>query len=138
MRLILTAIAAMTIGAAHAQTAEELKAIPDQVWQAMADGFRGVDGLPTRCSGNPAPFACNVGVGIDAMLNLTTGQRNVFLGAYAGKSVEDGSDDVLVGACTATPTPRTSGFVNIANKLCFWRESGERVDCPPPEPDCGK
>lgn len=46
------------------------------------------------------------------------------------------SDDLLLGDYTATKRGR--GFVNIANKLCFWRDSGERVACPPPEPECVK
>ena len=62
---------------------------------------------------------------------------DVFLGYRAGWT-NLGSRNILVGKCTATPTPDTSNFVNIANKLCFWRTSGERVVCPTPEPGCEK
>jgi hypothetical protein len=27
-------------------------------------------------------------------------------------------------------------FANIGNHLCFWRDTGARVGCPAPEPEC--
>ena len=61
---------------------------------------------------------------------------SVFIGIGAGRSAGTGTRNILVGSCTALPTPDTSGFVNIAGKLCFWRDTGEQVSCPTPEPGC--
>ena len=61
---------------------------------------------------------------------------NVIIGIHAGEYLTIGNDNLLLGSCTSTPTPETSHFVNIANKLCFWRNTGEKAECPKPFPGC--
>lgn len=113
----------------------DLRSLPETIWHETDAAFKSVNPNNTLCK--DGPFTCNVGIGIDVMTNpLFNGKRDLFLGAKSGLHVTDGSDDVLVGTCTNTPTPHTSGFVNIANRLCFWRDSGERVACPPLESGC--
>src|ERR1700677_2692371 len=56
-----------------------------------------------------------------------TGSYSTAIGYCAGWGGL-GSRDILVGACTRLPTPTTDDFVNIGNKLCFWRTTGERAD----------
>jgi hypothetical protein len=80
---------------------------------------------------------CNIAVGINAMTNATAVTYSTFIGTCAGYSVHSGRNILLIGDYTSAPDG-ANGFVNIGNKLCFWRESGERVACPPPEPECGK
>lgn len=69
-----------------------------------------------------------------------TGADNVFVGMCVMNIKKwphvPGSRNILVGNYTSMPTASTNDFVNIANRLCFWRDTGQRVDCPPPEPDC--
>jgi hypothetical protein len=43
-----------------------------------------------------------------------------------------GSRCILLGDNTQTPSPDSDGFVNIDNRLCFWRDTGEIAECPPP------
>lgn len=53
-----------------------------------------------------------VAIGRNAMADLTRGAWNFCLG-----------DD------TQLPSPVCDGFVNLGNRLCFWRETGEVVPC---------
>lgn len=46
-----------------------------------------------------------------------------------------GSRELVLGDRATTPI-KGDGFVNLGNKLCFWRDTGTIVDCPPPEPEC--
>ncbi len=46
-----------------------------------------------------------------------------------------GSHVLLLGDCTNAP-PGASYFANFGNALCFWRDSGQLADCPPPSPAC--
>lgn len=62
---------------------------------------------------------------------------NISIGKCAGWGISgSGSGNILIGDYTAPPTPDTTGFINIGNQLCFWRTTGERAACPPPEPEC--
>lgn len=56
---------------------------------------------------------CDVAVGKRACAYITTGSFNICIG-----------DD------TQIPTPTTNFFVNIDNRLCFDRRTGERLPCP--------
>lgn len=67
---------------------------------------------------------------------IAMGSENVLIGNCSGYlSLTTQSRALLLGNRTAAP-PKGNGFVNIANKLCFWRDTGERVACPAPEPEC--
>lgn len=113
---------------AREPTATELKGIAESIRPALIESLGPYIATPT--------LEQSVCVGIDACAFLTTGKGDTVVGACAGRSLLDGSWNVLVGDHTATPTPHTSNFVNIGNRLCFWRDTGARVACPPPEPDC--
>jgi hypothetical protein len=63
--------------------------------------------------------------------------NTIAIGRCSGFHLHAESRDILIGDYTDAPRER-DGFVNIKNKLCFWRDSGERADCPPPEPECGQ
>ena len=86
----------------------------------------------------------NVAIGLGA-LNKAYGLNSHYvgedlsyvyaIGRCAGASLENASRAFLIGDYTAAPSG-SDGFVNIANRLCFWRDTGETVDCPPPEPEC--
>ena len=69
--------------------------------------------------------------------SLSIGHYSIAIGICAGWEGM-GRNDILIGICTRLPTPTTNDFVNIGNKLCFWRTTGERADCPPLVPECGK
>jgi hypothetical protein len=69
---------------------------------------------------------------------VVSGGCTVIVGKCAGMTQTSGGRNILLGDYTALPKPDTSGFVNIANRLCFWRDTGERVACPAPEPECVK
>lgn len=128
-KLILLAFMVACGGAwANEPTATELKDLAESIRPALIAASEGYIATPT--------VEESVCVGIDACLRLSTGKGDTVIGACAGKSLLDGSWNVLVGDHTATPTPHTSNFVNIGNRLCFWRDTGERVACPPPEPEC--
>lgn len=118
-------------GAQPRSSPEELKTLADSVRPALAEA--GSQYAPAL-----GDYELSVGVGLNALGKYQHGHRTTAIGACSGASLLSGDDDVLVGAYTAAPTPTTSGFVNIANKLCFWRETGKRVNCPAPEPDCTK
>lgn len=80
-----------------------------------------------------ATATCAVGVGMNALDNYTTGDDTFAIGPWSGADLIEGSRDLLIGACTATPTPYTSGFVDIdipGLHICFWRDDGVRMDCP--------
>ena len=80
---------------------------------------------------------CRIAFGYGALINITTGNNDMAYGHCSGASLMEESDDLLIGDYTAAPLHK-NGFVNIENKLCFWRETGKRADCPPPEPECMK
>lgn len=62
---------------------------------------------------------------------------NIAIGRCAGANLRDGSFDILIGDYTTTPTPDASGFINIGNQFCAWRDTKQVVPCPPPVPhDC--
>lgn len=69
---------------------------------------------------------------------LLTGTYNVWIGLGAGCDIVDSSRTILLGAFTTAP-PHANGFVNIANSLCFWRDTLQRAECPPllTEKQCG-
>jgi hypothetical protein len=69
-------------------------------------------------------------------LSYKPDDAQIVIGMCAGWHVTTGKRNILIGDYTATPTPGTNDFINIANKLCFWRTTGERVACPPPEHEC--
>lgn len=62
-----------------------------------------------------------------------SGGCNIVVGLHAGWFLNgNAAGNFLVGDFTSTPTPDAKGFVNLANVICFWRDQGERVPCPPP------
>lgn len=83
------------------------------------------------------PGWCNIMIGQGASLSMTGAEHMITIGRCAGASVQNARRAILIGDYTSAPEG-SNGFVNIANKLCFWRYTGERVDCPAPEPECVK
>jgi hypothetical protein len=118
----------------------ELMALAPQIESAVKDNLFPSIGHLDPCAPGATMFdatnACNVAVGIGAMEFATTLAHSIFIGRCSGHSVTTGSHDLLIGDYTSMPDGAV-GFVNIANKLCFWRDSGDRVACPAPEPECG-
>jgi hypothetical protein len=114
--------------------------IDADVHAALYSGLQQPD--PCEKDAPPTPIdgqkSCAVAVGVGAIEVLTTGVNDTAIGRCSGASLEDGSRDLLIGDYTATPTPHTSDFANIDNKWCWWRTTGQRVACPPPEPECVK
>lgn len=87
-------------------------------------------------SGRPAMTgSCDIGIGMGALWNSTTMYSTIAVGTCSGASLKTESRDILIGDYTSAPRGR-DGFVNIANKWCWWRDSGAQADCPPPEPEC--
>lgn len=79
--------------------------------------------------------ACLVAIGLGALKSATLMYGTIAVGTCSGASLTTESMDILVGDHTSAPVGK-DGFVNIGNKLCFWRDTGTVVDCPPPEPEC--
>lgn len=67
---------------------------------------------------------------------LLVGSWNLAVGSFAGASMTTQNRAIALGSCTAVRLG--DGFVNLGNRLCFWRDTGTIVDCPPPEPECDK
>lgn len=86
----------------------------------------------------PKGFGCDVAIGWHALEMITTGYRIYAFGRWSGASAIGASRSILLGDCTALPDPNAAGFVNIDNRLCFWRDTAEQVACPPPEPGCAR
>lgn len=99
---------------------------------AQAAGRRSVQGYGGDAAGAEPAFRKIV----DLRGATLTGTWNVAVGLCSGSSLTGQSRSLLLGDRTAAP-PKGDGFVNIANKLCFWRDTGERVACPAPELECG-
>lgn len=93
---------------------------------------------PVQTDGDAYPLlsgSCVIAIGLGALQDATDMDDTIAVGTYAGASLRTESRDLLIGDCTAAPRGK-DGFVNIANKLCFWRDTGIIEDCPPPEPQC--
>ena len=122
-------VAAMLFAvSAHAQTPAQLTALADTIRPVLIEAYPsiGTDGVTD-----------SIFIGRRAGWNGTFGTGNIFIGICAGAtSFLFGDNNILVGAYTSVPSATISGFVNLGNALCFWRDTGERVDCPPPEPGC--
>ena len=128
------AIGALLASYAHAggqpaseTTAAELQSIAGDVRPAIIASMDTFYGPIT-----PEMAVC---VGWRACENVTTGKRITVVGACAGRAITVESDVILVGDHTDIPKG-ASGFVNIGNRLCFWRTTGERTECPPPVVGC--
>jgi hypothetical protein len=67
--------------------------------------------------------------------DLMEGRHSLALGYCAGPpgNVEDSTRNILLGSFTTTPTRQSNNFVNIDNMICFWRDTLNKVDCPPPQ-----
>ena len=100
--------------------------------------------LPPAANTNPAASPadvplfspiCIIAVGRGALQSATTMQNTIAIGECSGASLTTESRDLLIGDYTAAPKGK-NGFVNIGNQVCFWRDSGTVVPCPPPEPPC--
>jgi hypothetical protein len=88
--------------------------------------------------------SCNTAIGLHAledqfgltsMVVAPTVSHVTAIGKCSGASLHNAARDLLIGDYTAAPSGK-DGFVNIGNHLCFWRDTGERVTCPAPEPEC--
>lgn len=53
----------------------------------------------------------------------------VAIGLGAMGDVAAGAWNFCLGDDTQLPSPNCNGFVNLGNRLCFWRETGEIVPC---------
>lgn len=124
------------VGTPTAQTDAERQQIAALIEQTVRMSLVDVGAkAPYPCIPSPDTPSCVVAIGEGALLNATAMSSTIGVGHCSGATLRTESDDILVGDYTAAPRDK-DGFVNIANRLCFWRNSGERVDCPPPEPEC--
>lgn len=57
------------------------------------------------------------------------------IGRCAAASMTHVRRGIAIGDYTRLPEG-SSGFVNIGNKICFWRDTKQWADCPPPELEC--
>lgn len=73
-------------------------------------------------------------INVGSLPEILEGHDLTAVGHCAGAS-DIHSSDLLIGDYAARPTG-SEPFVNFANKVCWWRDSGERVACPKPEPEC--
>jgi len=76
----------------------------------------------------PAPVGVNkylLVIGYFALDRVVTGYRHIAIGARSGYTLQDGARCILIGDDTDVPTPDAIGFVNIDNRLMFWRDTGE-------------
>lgn len=77
----------------------------------------------------PAAYtdAYNTAIGADALYGVatqSTGIQNTALGGKAGNSITTGSNNILIGYDTDTPTPATNNFINIGNTIYANSVSG--------------
>ena len=108
---------------------------PDQL-RAVADVTQGAIIIATKITRNRAnETAISPIAGTIDDHWLDQGSWNMIVGMCAGMTLTTQSHTLLLGDRTAASG---SNFANFGNKLCFWRDSGERADCPPPEPECGQ
>jgi hypothetical protein len=155
LKLFLTLTLATACGGALAQTPEtdpaELVSLSHEMESSIRTNAHIVVGAPDPCVSGPnapppevtgniinAPAitgSCDIAIGLGALQNATTMDDTIATGRCSGASLQTESRDLLIGDYTSAPRDK-SGFVNIANKLCFWRDTGTRVACPPPEPEC--
>lgn len=84
---------------------------------------------------NMVTGSCLVAYGYGALLNATDMTGTMAFGRCSGASLRSESRDLLIGDFTAAPHGK-DGFVNLENKLCFWRDTGVVETCPPPNPEC--
>ena len=110
-RLILAALV-LTTPAWAVAPADDLPVLADQM-QRDALMLLHPD-IVNLCSDWQTSGGCNIVIGIDAGLSLSA----------------NAAGNILVGNGVDVPDPNAKGFVNIANTLCFWRTTGERVSCP--------
>jgi hypothetical protein len=124
-----------------ATTPDELKASVPQLEEDIRAPLHEFLGTRNPCPEMPqSPDEknyCLVAIGLGALQNATSMHNTIAIGRCAGASLTTESDDILVGDYVTAPRGR-SGFINIANALCFWRDTGERAACPAPEPECAK
>lgn len=107
---------------------------------AMAEGIRkaltaSVGATSDPCDKPPTGqtfSSCIVAIGENALYNATTMYGTIAIGRYSGYSLTTESMDILIGDYTSAPHGM-NGFVNLANTLCFWRDTGVVETCPPPE-----
>jgi hypothetical protein len=123
-------------------TPEELKAAAAQTDNAIRVAIGSAFGTAYNCphaptDGERGQSFCAIAVGLGALQDAIAPRNTIAIGRCAGASLTNESDDMLLGDYTAAPAGK-NGFINFANKLCFWRDTGERAACPAPEPECGK
>jgi hypothetical protein len=127
--------------AAPATTPDELKAaaesIDSTVRHTLVETLGAIDKCPAKPGASDTTPFCIVAVGEGALPNATTMSNTIAVGRCVGTSLTTESYDILIGDNTTAPLHR-DGFVNIGNRLCFWRDTGERAACPAPEPECTK
>lgn len=129
--------------AEHANDPAELRRLTPGVDAAIRQVLHPTLGTPYPCPTKPgtaasdiaATYTCIIAIGLGALENATTMNNTIASGRCSGASLRAESNDLLIGDYTSAPRGK-DGFVNIGNKFCFWRDTGERVACPPPEPEC--
>lgn len=115
--------------------------IEDQIYTALYGFLRRPDvcekSAPIRTHSSIIGTSCIIAVGVGALRNATILDHTIAIGRCAGATLLKGNRMLLIGDYTSAPEG-ADGFVNIANQVCFWRDTGEVVPCPPPELECAK
>lgn len=86
-------------------------------------------------NGTTDASSCIIAIGYGALMNATTMNNTIAIGRCSGATLTSESRDLLIGDFTTAPRGK-DGFVNLENKLCFWRDTGVVETCPPPNPEC--
>lgn len=132
--LLLSSIVAMAQQEPGDATRKSLVPVIEHEFRASVfEGLQKLDPCPK--DGPYTPQSCTTAVGLGALWLATNITHVIAIGRCSGASLHEARNTLLVGDYTSAPEG-SDGFVNIANKLCFWRDTGRRVDCPPPEPEC--
>ena len=71
----------------------------------------------------------SVAIGLDALINITTGGCEIIIGNHAGTKLTTERNVILIGDNTQAPEG-VSYFVNIDNRFCFDRRTGKKLKCP--------
>lgn len=130
----LTAIANELIGYALAQPRHPaaLHTLADELQHRAREAMRDIFGHNIDYDEDRPERLYAIAVGSYALNELTLGRHDIAIGRNSGRTMRLGSRCILLGDNTLTPTPDSDGFVNIDNRLCFWRDTGEIAECPAP------
>jgi hypothetical protein len=122
---IIVGTATLACGATHAIDAYNTSS----ALRTIADVTQGAIYLTGRHASEAPGADASVKLISEPIAHPPVAEWVVIVGDYAGTRPV-GSFDILLGDHTQAPDARP-GFVNFGNKVCYWRDTGRRVACPP-------